>query len=104
MPANKGSTVYQITWGDKSWTGIGMNVMRTPRIHIAAPGEPSEWLSIVLLIHGPADIPPDGLSLYEHGTGIVGPEGGWQHRNSTPLGGGSSWMVELNTMPPVHTG
>jgi hypothetical protein len=95
-----GSTVYTIKAGNRSWTGMGFRVTRTQREEAATAGEPEEWLSVVVLIAGTADLPADSLSLYAEVKGFIGEKGAWYFRCRTSVGLNKS-MVELGTMKPV---
>jgi hypothetical protein len=96
-----GSTVYVIQADEQRWPAVGDKVTRKARMGFIPRNEPTEWLSIVLNVSGsnPADIPKEGLSLYQ-GETRVGKEGAWYLLRCTPAGG--IRIVELSTQPPSH--
>jgi hypothetical protein len=98
MLEHLGQRIFLVTARGKTWVGWGFRVTRTARAGTIPPGEPMEWLSLILLIEGNPDYPKDGLSVYEEDTGIIGNEGAWSCRYSTVVGPDTR-MVELSTMP-----
>jgi hypothetical protein len=101
MLPDMGNTVYDIRASGQNWAGVGDEMTRKPRMGFLPANAPKEWLSIVLHVSStvnPADIPPEGLSVYENGQTRIGEEGAWHLVRCSPAGG--IRIVELSTQPP----
>jgi hypothetical protein len=97
-----GDTVYAIHAGEQTWAGVGDDVTRQARMGFLPQNELKEWLWITLHVTNsvnPADIPTEGLSLYQGETRIGG-EGDWHLVQCIPAGG--IRLVLLTTKPPPH--
>src|SRR5262249_45541272 len=102
MPPNVATTVYDIRVSEQAWSAVGGKVKRKPRTGIVPHNEPKEWLSLVLHITNnvnPAEIPIEGLSLYQ-GQACIGKERAWFVVRRTRAEGIT--MLKLSTQPSAR--